>query len=372
MGELYFRTKGLTVGYNGKPLIRDIEFGVERGEILTLIGPNGSGKSTILKSVTRQLKTIAGTVYLGEKELQTIPLREMAKQMSVVLTERMKPELMSCRDVVATGRHPYTGRLGLLSEEDDKIVQESMESVHVLDLQNRDFNAISDGQRQRVLLARALCQQPEIILLDEPTSFLDIRHKLELLTLLRRLTKERSIAVIMSLHEIDLAQKISDKVMCVKGDTIARYGTPESVFQEDIIRDLYEIDNGSYDPLFGNIEMAKPDGDPEILVLSNCGSGISVYRHLQMKGRAFAAAILSTGDMDYAVARHLAAEVVAVPPFESIPEKAVERTLELVRTCRVVIDAGLVIGPENRAMERILAEAEKLGKLKRGKHHGVL
>ena len=369
MGELYFKTTGLTVGYNGKPLIRDIEFGVERGEILTLIGPNGSGKSTILKSVTRQLKTIAGTVYLGEKDLQTIPLREMAKQMSVVLTERMKPELMSCRDIVATGRHPYTGKLGLLSEEDEKIVQESMESVHVLDLQNRDFNAISDGQRQRVLLARALCQQPEIILLDEPTSFLDIRHKLELLTLLRRLTKERSIAVIMSLHEIDLAQKVSDKVMCVKGDTIARYGSPETVFREDVIRDLYEIENGSYDPLFGSIEMAAPAGDPEIFVLSNCGNGISVYRHLQMKGRAFAAGILSPNDMDYAVAKHLASDVVETAPFEPVSEESLERAMHYVKNCRVVIDAGVTIGSTNEAMRRILAEAVRLGKLKRGKRH---
>ena len=213
MGELYFKTKGLTVGYNGKPLIRDIEFGVERGEILTLIGPNGSGKSTILKSITKQLKILAGTVYIAEDDLKTVSAKELAKKMSVVLTERMKPELMSCRDIVATGRYPYTGNLGLLSEEDEAIVQQSMESVHVLDLQNRDFNAISDGQRQRVLLARALCQQPEIIILDEPTSFLDIRHKLELLSLLRKLTKERGIAVIMSLHEIDLAQKVSDKVI---------------------------------------------------------------------------------------------------------------------------------------------------------------
>ena len=369
MSELLFRTKALTVGYNGKPLIRDIGIEVKAGEILTLIGPNGSGKSTILKSVTRQLKILGGAVYIGEKDLLQTSLKELAKQMSVVLTERMKPELMTCRDIVATGRHPYTGNLGLLSEEDEQIVDESMESVHVLDLQDRDFNAISDGQRQRVLLARAICQQPRVMILDEPTSFLDIRHKLELLSLLRDLTRQRGIAVIMSLHEIDLAQKVSDQVICVKGETIARYGTPEEVFREDIIRDLYEIENGSYDPLFGNIEMAAPAGDPEILVLSNCGNGISVYRHLQMKGRAFAAAILSTNDMDYAVACHLAAETVTVRPFGPVSQEAVDRTMELVRSCRVVIDAGVVIGEDNKVMETVLAEAEKLGKLKRGKHH---
>ncbi|MBQ4409691.1 MAG: ABC transporter ATP-binding protein, partial [Firmicutes bacterium] len=164
-------------------------------------------------------------------------------------------------------------------------------------------------------------------------------------------------------------QKVSDKVMCVKGDTIARYGTPETVFLEDVIRDLYEIENGSYDPLFGSIEMAAPAGDPEIFVLSNCGTGISVYRHLQMKGRAFAAGILSPDDMDYAVARHLASEVVETAPFEPFSKGSIERAMQLVNSCRVVIDAGLTIGSTNEAMREILAEAERLGKLKRGKHH---
>ena len=372
MSELFFRTKGLTVGYNGKPLIRDIEIGVAEGEILTLIGPNGSGKSTILKSVTRQLKILSGTVYIGEHDLHTMNLKELAKQMSVVLTERMKPELMSCRDIVATGRHPYTGNLGLLSPEDDAIVNESMESVHVLDLQNRDFNAISDGQRQRVLLARALCQQPRVLILDEPTSFLDIRHKLELLTLLRKLTKERKLAVIMSLHEIDLAQKVSDKVICVKGETISRYGTPAEVFEEDTIRDLYEIETGSYDPLFGSIEMARPEGDPEVLVLSNCGRGIPVYRELQKQGISFAAAVIAKNDMDYTVARQLAAEVVEAEPFDDISVEAVARALELTERCTSVIDAGVTLGTHNRAMQTVLAKAEELGKLKRGSSDELL
>ena len=372
MSELFFRTKSLTVGYNGKPLIRDIDIGVAEGEILTLIGPNGSGKSTILKSITRQLKILGGTVYIGEHDLHNMNLKELAKQMSVVLTERMKPELMSCRDIVATGRHPYTGNLGLLSPEDEAIVNESMESVHVLDLQNRDYNAISDGQRQRVLLARALCQQPRVLILDEPTSFLDIRHKLELLTLLRKLTKERKLAVIMSLHEIDLAQKVSDRVICVKGETISRYGTPAEVFEENMIRDLYGIETGSYDPLFGSIEMARPEGKPEVLVLSNCGKGIPIYRELQKQGIPFAAAIVSKNDMDYAVARQLAAEMVEVEPFEELSEEAVSRTLELVGQCVSVIDAGVIIGTQNNALQEILEKAEQAGKLKRGGIDGLL
>ena len=160
--------------------------------------------------------------------------------MAVVLTERMRPELMTCHDIVATGRYPYTGRLGILSREDEDKVDEAMRIVHAEELGSRDFNAISDGQRQRVLLARAICQEPEIIVLDEPTSFLDIRHKLELLSILRSMAKEKGITVIMSLHEIDLAQKIADQILCVKGDHVCYYGTPEQIFEEQTIRELYQ------------------------------------------------------------------------------------------------------------------------------------
>ena len=150
-----------------------------------------------------------------------------------MLTERMKPEMMTCHDVVATGRYPYTGRLGVLSREDENKVDEALMAVHAQELGIRNFLEISDGQRQRILLARAICQEPEVMILDEPTSYLDIRHKLELLEILRKMAKEKEITVIMSLHEIDLAQKISDKVVCVKGDRIAGFGNPEEIFTEE-------------------------------------------------------------------------------------------------------------------------------------------
>ena len=363
MANFYFQTSQLTVGYDGKPLIRDITIGIARGEIVTLIGPNGAGKSTILKSITRQLKAIGGTVALDGQNLSGLSHKELATRMAVVLTQRMKPELMTCRDIVATGRYPYTGRLGLLTKRDEEKVSEAMEIVHALELSNRDFNAVSDGQRQRILLARAICQEPEIIILDEPTSYLDIRHKLELLSILRSMAKEKGITVIMSLHEIDLAQKISDKIICVKGDTIGSYGTPEEVFDEEKIRQLYNITEGFFDPCFGSIELPRPRGNPEILVLSACGSGIPVYRRLQMENIPFCAGILYTNDLDYRLARLLASEIITERPFHEISDAAFDRAMEKVHTCRCVLDAGCEIGPCNRRMQEILDAAKNMGKL---------
>ncbi len=363
MAEIYFSTKDLAVGYDGKVLIHDISIEIQKGEIVTLIGPNGSGKSTILKSITRQLKTIGGSVWIQSEELDRISQRELAKKMAVVLTERMRPELMTCRDIVSTGRYPYTGRLGLLTPEDEEIVSRAMERVHALELSDRDFNAISDGQRQRVLLARAICQEPEIIILDEPTSFLDIRHKLELLSILRSMAREKGITVIMSLHEIDLAQKISDKVICVKGEIIARHGAPEDVFSEKVIRDLYSLEQGSYDPDFGSIELPPPEGEPEVLVVSAAGTGIPVYRLLQAEGTPFLAGVLFTNDVDYSVARHLASGIIAAPPFRAIGEDVLAEAGQAVERCRLVIDAGVEIGPGNAGLSGILDAARQAGKL---------
>ena len=187
----YLELRGLAVGYNGKALIHGIEIGVKRGEIVTLVGPNGSGKSTILKTITSQLERISGQALLSGKDIREYSRKELAEQMAVVLTGRLQTELMTCRDVAAMGRYPYTGRLGILSERDERKVDEALAQVHAEHLAERSFDAVSDGERQRILLARAICQEPEIIVLDEPTSFLDIRHKLELLSILHRMAREQ-------------------------------------------------------------------------------------------------------------------------------------------------------------------------------------
>ena len=162
---------------------------------------------------------------------------------------------------------------------------EALALVHAEELADRDFTCISDGQRQRVLLARAICQQPRVLILDEPTSFLDIRYKLELLTILKDLVRERSVAVVLSLHELDLAQKISDRVICVANGEIARVGTPEEVFTDGSVQRLYGLTAGSYDERFGSLELEPVRGAPQALVIGGGGSGIALYRALPLRRR---------------------------------------------------------------------------------------
>ena len=353
--------KDLAVGYQGNALISDINLKIKKGEIVTLIGPNGAGKSTILKSITRQLKLIGGEVYIDSEEIRKLSYKEMAVKAAVMLTERMKPELMTCHDIVATGRYPYTGRLGILSREDERKVDEALEAVHAQELGIRNFQEISDGQRQRVLLARAICQEPEVMILDEPTSFLDIRHKLELLTILKQMVLDHQLTVIMSLHELDLAQKISDKVICVHGEYIEKYGAPEEIFTSEYIRKLYGITRGSYNAAFGCVEMDPPRGEPQVFVIGGNGSGIPYYRKLQRQGIPFAAGVLHTNDVDCQVAGALADQVITEKPFESISQESYDKAVELMKKCQKVICPLKDFGTVNAANRELLRLARELG-----------
>ena len=334
---MFLQTDQFTVGYNGQALIRDIAIGMKKGEILTLIGPNGAGKTTIIRSLIQQLKPIAGAVWLEGSDIKDYSQEELSRRLSVVLTERIQPEMMTCRDVVATGRYPYTGRFGILGDHDNEVVDEAMELVHITSLADRDFLKTSDGQKQRVMLARAICQEPDIIVLDEPTSFLDIRYKLEFLAILQRMSRERGLSVIMSLHELDLAGRISDKIACVRGDRIDRFGTPEEIFRDGYIRQLYGIEVGSYDEKSGDLELERVTGKPEVFVIAGGGSGTETYRRLQRERIPFATGILWENDIDYSVARALATEVISVRPFAAITETEMERARQIIKECREVI-----------------------------------
>lgn len=263
----YFQTRKLCAGYDDVPVVSNVELHLKRGEILSLIGPNGAGKTTILRSIIRQLTPIAGIAVLDGIPMFQMNSRELSKQMAVVLTERLQTEMMTVEEVVGTGRYPYTGKFGILNEHDRFIAADVMEQIHIAELKDQDFTKISDGQRQKVMLARALTQQPDIIVLDEPTSYLDIKHKMEFLSILRRLSRERNLTVIMSLHEVELAEKISDQIACFRDGHMDRYGTPEEIFSGDYLLKLYDIKLEELDPAFRTMILGK----------ANC----SMMRHSQ-------------------------------------------------------------------------------------------
>ena len=364
MKDYYIKTKDLSVGYQGKVLIRDINLDIKKGEIVTLIGPNGAGKSTILKSIIRQLKLIGGEVYLDSDEIRKLSYKSMARKVAVMLTERMKPEMMTCHDVVATGRYPYTGRLGVLSGEDENKVDEALMAVHAQELGIRNFLEISDGQRQRILLARAICQEPQVIVLDEPTAFLDIRHKLELLYLLKNMVREKKVAVLMSLHELDLAQKISDHIICVKGDnSIGRFGTPEEIFSGDYIKELFQIEKGTYLTDYGSVELEAVKGEPKVFVIGGNGTGIPVYRQLQKEGIPFAAGILWENDREYPVAEALASVVIREKAFESVSDATFETAVKVLKNCEKVICCMENFGTYQEPCRQLWKIAKDLGKI---------
>jgi len=360
MEKDYLYTENMAVGYGKTPLIRQIGLHVRRSEIVTLIGPNGAGKSTILKTIVRQLKLLEGAVYLDGASMAAMTEKQVSTRMAMVMTERIRPELMTCGDVVATGRYPYTGWMGILGKEDKEKVAEALSLVHGEELACQDFSRISDGQRQRILLARAICQEPEVIVLDEPTSFLDIRHKLELLAILKELVREKRVAVLMSLHELDLAQRLSDYVVCVNKNAIERCGTPEEIFTSSYITELYGITKGSYEAEQGCLELEPVKGKPEVFVIGGGGTGIPVYRSLQRKGIPFAAGILHENDRDYPVAKALAAKVISEKAFEPIREETFQQAVHVLRSCREVICCLTEFGTFNEKNRRLAELAESL------------
>lgn len=363
--DIKLHTRELAVGYGKEVLIPDITFSVNAGEILVLIGPNGAGKSTILKTITRQLENMSGTVFLEGKDMHEMKENEVARKMSLLMTRHPKVELMTVEDMVGTGRYPYTGRMGIMSEHDNAVVKNALEMVELIDIKDKDFNSISDGQRQRVMLARAICQEPEILVMDEPTSFLDIHHKLELLSMLKRMIKEKNIAVILSLHELDLAGKFADHLLCVKEGHVDRYGTIDEIFNsgDNYINELYDVHNGKFIEEYGSLELEKAKGEPSLFVIGGGGKGIPLYRKLQREGIPFIAGVIHENDVEYPIANALATRVITERAYEPIGEKSMNIAREEIKRCDKVICVASEFGTMNHGNKELMEFARVCGKL---------
>lgn len=251
--------RNLKAGYGQRLVLDGLTFDAEPGQVMTIAGQNGAGKSTLLRCLAGLLKPEGGNVLAEGRDIYSLSGRERARMIAALFTERIPREPETCFSVAAQGRYPYTGWLGGLSDHDKEIVTEAMRQTDCLKLRDRYFGELSDGQKQRVLLARAIAQQPKILLLDEPATYLDLRYQLELMTLLRRLAAGKGtsaapdnpepgamnsgpLTVIMSLHDIRLAERFSDRILMLKDGKLYADGRPDMVVSPSGLAGLFDID----------------------------------------------------------------------------------------------------------------------------------
>ncbi|MEQ1908321.1 MAG: ABC transporter ATP-binding protein [Vicinamibacterales bacterium] len=238
------RTRDLAVGYRTRrtrrAVLEHVNLAVHAGELVCLLGPNGIGKSTLLRTLAKMQPALWGTVELGGAELGSITHAELARRLGVVLTERVAVEALPARRIVELGRYPHSGWFGRLNDADRRVVDWAIDAVGARHLAERDFSRLSDGERQRVMIARALAQEPGLLVLDEPTVFLDVPSRVELMGLLRQLTRDGHLAVVVSTHDLELALRMADVVWLVMPGGELLTGAPEDVVMAGGIAQAFE------------------------------------------------------------------------------------------------------------------------------------
>ena len=348
----------LAVGYKNSPVLSNINLVFNEGRFTTLLGPNGAGKTTLLRTLSRHLSPLSGTISVEGKNINGLNTGELAKIMAVVLTNKVTPPLFNSFQFVALGRYPHTNFLGSLSTADRRVISDSLGAVHAENLTFRDFASLSDGERQKILVARALAQEPRILLLDEPTAHLDLKHRIEVMSILRNLCREKGITVIASLHDVDIAAKVSDQVILVKNGAITSCGYPEEVLTGEAVADLYDFDSVSYDMQLGSIELQGERKQGRIFVVAGMGSGTSVYRMLAKRGYAISTGVLHVNDLDCYVARSLGAHCTCQPPADILEYGRLDSAISELERCDMVIDAGFDLdGPYGSNLELLIRAA---------------
>ena len=234
-------TNNLTIAYNKKIIINNLEIVIPERKITSIIGPNGCGKSTLLKAIGRILKPERGSVYLDGIDIYTLNTKEVAKKMSILPQSPKAPSGITVGELVSYGRFPHQHGLKKLTVEDKKIIQWAMDITKLSEYEVTLVDNLSGGQRQRVWISMALAQQTDIILLDEPTTYLDLAYQLEILELLYRLNKEQGCTIAMVLHDLNLASRFSDYIIAMRSGKIIEYGTPDEVICEDVLKKTFNI-----------------------------------------------------------------------------------------------------------------------------------
>jgi iron complex transport system ATP-binding protein len=359
---MILRADKLTVGYGKKTVVTDINVMLMKGQFVCLLGPNGSGKSTILKTIVHILAPLGGEVYLNDQEISRMSNQDIAKTTSVVLTEPISAGLLTAYDVVMLGRHPHTGFMGKPDAKDSEKVIEALKMVKAENITQRYFSELSDGEKQKTLLARALAQEPQLIVLDEPTSHLDARHRIEVMLILRQLTQEKGVTVIASLHDIDLAMKACDVALLIKDEHVIACGTPEDVLKEDLIAELYGMDRATFSAYLGGVELKGDKSGKPVFVVAGAGSGASVYRALIKHGFSVITGILPENDIDFHIATAVDATIIRSQAYNSISQDTYSEALKLLDGVGQIIDAGFPVGTINQLNLDLIRWALEHGK----------
>jgi iron complex transport system ATP-binding protein len=234
--------KDVSINYSDRNIISNISLDVKAGEIVSIIGPNGTGKSTILKAVSKRITVAEGTILFNEQELTDMTVKEISKQMCMVSQANTSPHDMTVGELVGYGRLPYKKWYERMSKEDEEIIQWALQQTGLESYRDRLLQRLSGGEAQRAWIAMALAQKPKILLLDEPTTYLDIAHQLEVLDLIKRLNKELGLTVVMVLHDLNHAAQYSDKICVIHRGEVHAYGTPAEIMTNQLIGRVYGVE----------------------------------------------------------------------------------------------------------------------------------
>ncbi|MEL6557933.1 MAG: ABC transporter ATP-binding protein [Bacteroidota bacterium] len=253
------QTRNLTIGYRSKgkvlELAKAINVEVHSGELVCLIGPNGCGKSTLMRTIAGLQKPLDGDASIAQVDVKKIKPQQYAKLLSLVLTDKVNVGAMTVMDIVSIGRYPYTNYFAKLQAEDHEIIDRSLESVHLTVYKHRFFNELSDGEKQRVMIAKALAQDTPLIMLDEPTAHLDLPNRVEIINLLKKLTKETNKAIFLSTHELDLALQTADTIWLMNRGEDLRTGVPEDLVLSGMFEQVFKSKSFQFDKHSGSFKV---------------------------------------------------------------------------------------------------------------------
>jgi iron complex transport system ATP-binding protein len=364
------KAEHIKFSYSKELVVNDISMEIDNGEFVSIIGPNGSGKSTLLKTLNYVYTPLGGEITLFKRPISDYSRREIAQKIAMVPQDTVIDFEFTVEDVVMMGRHPFSSRFSKEDSRDHELVYEAMENTNVLNIRDRYITEISGGERQRVFIAKALAQDTSIILLDEPTSHLDINHQLEVLELLKYLNRERGIAIVLVVHDINMAARYSDRILLMKQGRIISQGTPDEVITPENIRIAYGINTAvEKNPYTGHIEVTPLEvtrrlatGAKKIHVICGGGSGAEIMNRLHMEGHILSVGVINVGDSDWQHAKALRIDLVEEKPFSDISEKASKEAMKKILDSDYIVISDTAIGSGNLLNFKIVNLAMEYGK----------